>query len=142
MKNWLPFECLPLYSHRQNAGFVVFQLEVFVSECPTKNGLTKELFFVDRFSSAAVAVRYIASLHHKIRTDPVKLGSFVPEPFLAGAEGAEVLGGFGRDVGAQFEHDSTDVDVIDGYVEKHARIPVFIHTFIVFILLDLEKKRS
>jgi len=79
--------------HRQDAGAGVLQLEVLVGE----------LVAVDRLAASAVVVGEIAALAHEVGDDAVENGALVAESLLAGAQGAEVLGGLGHNIGAQLE---------------------------------------
>lgn len=80
--------------HRQDAGAGVLQLEVLIGE----------LVAVDGLAASAVVVGEVAALAHEVGDDAVENGALVPESLLAGAQGAEVLGGLGHDIGAQLQN--------------------------------------
>ena len=68
--------------------------------------LVRELLAVDGLAAGAVAAGEVAALQHEAGDDSVEGAAFEAEAFLAGAEGAEVLGGFGDDVVVEGEVDS------------------------------------
>ena len=53
-----------------------------------------------------VATGKVTALEHELRDHTMELGARVPEALLAGAEGTEVLGGFGDDVVVEVEVDA------------------------------------
>lgn len=55
---------------------------------------------------AYVAAGEVTALEHELRDDAVELAAGVAEALLAGAEGAEVLGGLGDDVVEELEVDA------------------------------------
>ena len=56
--------------------------------------LVVEFLAIDRSSSSSVVVGKVTSLAHELGDDSVKARTFVAKAFFAGAESAEVLGGF------------------------------------------------
>uniref|UniRef100_A0A8C6SUZ7 Uncharacterized protein n=1 Tax=Neogobius melanostomus TaxID=47308 RepID=A0A8C6SUZ7_9GOBI len=75
-------------------GFGVRQFEVLVSKH----------FSVDGLSSGAVVPCKVAALAHEFGDDAVETGAFVAEALLSGAQGAEVLRGFGDNISEQDSH--------------------------------------
>ena len=58
------------------------------------------------FLLSYISAREVTALKHELRDHAVELGAGVAETLLAGAEGAEVLGGFGDNVVVEVEVDS------------------------------------
>ena len=87
--------------------------------------LVFEFLAVDALAAGAVSVGEVSALDHEVLDNTVEDGSLVAETFsrgfagaaLAGAEGAEVLGGFGDDVIVEFEGNAAFVVVADLDVE-------------------------
>lgn len=67
--------------------------------------------------STYIASSEITTLQHEAGDHTVEAGTLVSESFLAGAEGAEVLGCFGDDVVVEVEDDPGGWAVVDGDVE-------------------------
>ena len=91
--------------------------------------LIRKLRPVDGLPAGAVAGGEIAALAHELRDDAVETGAFVvqrlaaaPDAFLAGAEGAEILGGAGSGVGVELHHDPAGGLAADGHVEEDSRV--------------------
>jgi hypothetical protein len=68
--------------------------------------LVLELLPIDALASRAVSLREVSALDHEALDDAVEDGALVvkrlaggADAFLAGAQGAEILGGLGHDVG-------------------------------------------
>ena len=102
--------------HAQDAGAGVLELEVLVGE----------LGAVDRLAAGAVVVGEIAPLAHEVGDDAVEASCLEAETLFAGAEGAEVLGRLGHDVGAEFDDDpaqrlavGSDIQVTAGEFGSH-----------------------
>ena len=109
----------PRIRHRQNAGAGVLLHEILVGE----------LGAVDGLAAGAVSGGEVATLAHEVGDDAVEGGALVVEglatathSLLAGAEGAEVLGGPRGRVGEQLHHDAADGLASDGHVEEHPRV--------------------
>lgn len=103
--------------HRQDAGAGVLQLEVLVGE----------LVAVDGLAAGAVVVGEVAALAHEVGDDAVENGALVAESLLAGAQGAEVLGGLRHNVGAQLmerarDRESTGISISMQSVHTPTRI--------------------
>ncbi len=81
--------------------------------------LVLELVAVDGLAAGAVVVGEVAALAHKVGDDAVERGPLVAEPLLAGAEGAEVLGRLGHDVGPQLHDDAAQGLAVGGHVEEN-----------------------
>jgi hypothetical protein len=58
-----------------------------------------------------------AYLAHERWNDAVKRRASVAKSLLASAESAEVLGGFGSDVGSQFHGDTTNIFTSNFHIE-------------------------
>ena len=73
------------------------------------DSLVLELLSIDAFSSSAIAVGGISSLHHEALDDSVELDALVVAwlAFLSSAEGAEVFGCLWHLFVEYLEHDST-----------------------------------
>jgi len=71
--------------------------------------LVCELLTVDRLATRAISTSEVATLQHELRNDSVERAALVAEAFLTGAEGSEVLGGFGDYVVVEFEVDPSTV---------------------------------
>ena len=65
--------------------------------------LVLELVAVDGLAPGSVVVGEVAALAHEVGDDAVEGGTAVAETLLAGAEGAEVLGGAGNHVATELE---------------------------------------
>ena len=63
--------------------------------------LVRELVAVDGLATSSVVVGEVTTLAHEVGDDPVEGGALEAETLLSGAEGAEVLGGLGDDVGTK-----------------------------------------
>ena len=103
--------------HGQDTRSFVLQRKVLVSE----------LFSVDAASTGAVVASKVASLAHEVGDDAVedaRLEGHVAALF-ASAEGTEVFGGFGDDVGAQFHDDAAEGSAVSGDVEEDSGIGHF-----------------
>ena len=87
----------PSVGHRQNAWASVLELEVFIGELFTVNGLT----------TSAVLASKVSTLAHKLRDNAMKWGAFVSKPFLASAQSAEVLGCLWYNVGTEGHFNAT-----------------------------------
>lgn len=72
------------------------------------------------------------TLTHEVGNDTVEGAALVAEALLAGAQGAEVLGGFGDNVAAQLHDNATDRLAVGGDVEEHSGKT---HCFYLFIFL-------
>lgn len=88
-------------------------------------GLIRELHAVDGLAAGAVAALKVTELGHKLGNDAVEDGALVVEglaaaahALLAGAEGAEVLGGLGAGVLEELEGDALGGLLADGDVEE------------------------
>ena len=79
--------------HGEDSGSGVLQLEVLVLK----------LVAVDGLASGSVVVGEVAALAHEVGDDAVEGGALVAEALLARAQGAEVLGGAGDNVGAELK---------------------------------------
>jgi len=60
----------------------------------------------------------------ELGNDPMKLGVFVPKPFLTGTQGTEIFRGFRNDIGEQLEYNpscrlSTDSDIKETLGTRH-----------------------
>merc|ERR1712226_447333 len=71
----------------------------------------------------------VLAVQRKNWDDSVEDGPLVAESLLAGAESAEVLRGFGHDVGAELHDDAADPIATSGDVEEHARETHFCFLF-------------
>jgi hypothetical protein len=71
----------------------VLQCEVFVLE----------LVSIDGLSASAIVVGEVTTLAHEVGNDTVEGRALVAVALLAGAQGAEVLGGPGYDISAQLK---------------------------------------
>ena len=87
----------------------MLDLEVFVSEFLSENGL----------ASSSVSVGEVTSLGHKVRDDSVEGASLISETLLAGTESSEVLGGLWHHGVEQFEDDSACALASNLYVEEN-----------------------
>jgi hypothetical protein len=88
--------------------------------CPTY------LLAVDALAAGAVAGGEVAALAHEVLDDAVEGGALVVErlaglahALLAGAEGAEVLGRLGHDVGVDLEDDLAEGLSALSHLEEH-----------------------
>lgn len=97
--------------HRHDARAGVLQVEVLVLE----------LVAVDRLATGAVVVLEVTTLAHEVRDHTVEDRALVAEPFLAGAERAEVLARLWDDIGTQLDGDATERLIIHGHVEETTR---------------------
>ena len=84
------------------------------------------LLAVDGLSSSSVPPGEIPTLAHELRDDPVEAAPLEVQglprasgPLLAGAEGAEVLGCLGDDVGTEGHLNATGGGAADGDVEEY-----------------------
>lgn len=102
-----PVRVRPRIRHAQQKWAVVLADEILVIE----------LVAVDGFPARAVTSSEVPTLEHEFGDDAVEAGALVPETFLTGAEGAEVLGGAGDDVVVEVEDDAGWGTVVDGDVE-------------------------
>lgn len=91
--------------------------------------LVGELGAVDRLAASAVSGGEVAALAHEPRDHTVEGRSLVVErlsapsdSLLSGAEGAEVLGRAGGDVGVELHHDPAGRLVADRNVEEDLRV--------------------
>src|ERR1044072_2946642 len=87
--------------------------------------LVGELLAVDGLAAGAGPLGEVAALQHELRDHTVEDGSLVVEGLaaaaaclLAGAEGAEILGGPRGDVGEELHDDAAGGLVGDGDVEE------------------------
>ena len=80
--------------------------------------LIVELVTVNRFPARPVTVSEVPTLTHELRDDAVEPGTLVAEAGLAGAELAEVLGGFRGDVRAELKGYATDIGTAYVHVEE------------------------
>mmetsp|Transcript_31747 Transcript_31747/g.94331 ORF Transcript_31747/g.94331 Transcript_31747/m.94331 type:complete len:221 (+) Transcript_31747:184-846(+) len=101
--------------HGEDAGAGVLQREVLVGE----------LGAVDGLAAGAVAGGEVAALAHEVGDHAVEGAALEVErlahlarALLAGAEGAEVLRGLGRDVGPELHGDAAGRGAADGHVEE------------------------
>lgn len=67
--------------------------------------------------STYISSSEITTLQHEAGDHAVEAGTLVSKSFLAGAEGAEVLGCFGDDVVVEVEDDPGGGPFVDGDVE-------------------------
>lgn len=105
--------------HRKNAGARVLLYEVLV----------RELRSVDGLATGAVSGGEVTALAHEVGNDAVEGGALVVEglaaaahALLAGAKGAEILGGARGRVGVQLHHYATGRLASDGHVEVDLRV--------------------
>merc|ERR1719370_1801259 len=80
--------------------------------------LVGELVAVDGLAAGAVAAGEVTSLAHEAGNDAMEGGALVAEPLLPGAEGPEVLAGFGHDVRVQRHHDAPGLRSADRHVKE------------------------
>lgn len=102
--------------HRQQSRRIMLQYKVLV----LKSGS------VDRLPSCAIARRYVASLTHKLRNDPVELTALIVQihtgrapSLLARAKGPEILRRERSNLREQLKHDSPSRSPSDGNIKKH-----------------------
>jgi len=102
--------------HGEGTGASVLQVEVFIRELLTIDGLT----------AGAVAAGEITTLAHKVGDDTMESGTLEVErlaglalALLASAESAEILGGLGDDVGAESHLDAAGGGATDGHVKEN-----------------------
>jgi len=93
--------------HGEDARLGVLQGEVLVGKLLAVNG----------FTTGAIAAREVATLDHEVRDDSVELAALKTESLFARAEGAEVLGRLGDDIGEERELNATSRRAADGNVE-------------------------
>eukprot|EP00538_Stauroneis_constricta_P007049 CAMPEP_0119545972 /NCGR_PEP_ID=MMETSP1352-20130426/570_1 /TAXON_ID=265584 /ORGANISM="Stauroneis constricta, Strain CCMP1120" /LENGTH=213 /DNA_ID=CAMNT_0007590611 /DNA_START=130 /DNA_END=771 /DNA_ORIENTATION=- len=93
--------------HAENSWASVLELEVFIGELSSVDGL----------SSGSVVVGEITSLAHESWDDAVEDGSSVSVSVLAGAELTEVFGSLWDDVASQFHRDAASWLAADGHIE-------------------------
>lgn len=77
--------------HRKYTRFGMGELEVLVLE-PSA---------IDGFTTSTVVVGEVTTLAHEVRNHPVETAALVPEAFLTGTEGTEVLRGLGNNILSQ-----------------------------------------
>merc|ERR550534_335467 len=70
--------------------------------------------------AGAVSCGEVATLAHEVGDDAVEGGSLVAVSLLAGAQGAEVLGGLGDDVAPQLHDDFSNGSAIGGDIKEHS----------------------
>ena len=87
--------------------------------------LVLELLAVDALAAHAIALGEVTALDHELLDDAVEAAALVVKglsgfalAFLARAEGAEVLGGFGNNVIVQLERDPARLLCANGDVEE------------------------
>ena len=92
-------------------------------------GLVLELLAVYGLAAGAVALGEVAALDHEGLDDAVEAGALVvqgdaglADALLAGAEGAEVFGGLGHEVGVELHDDAAGGLAADGDVEVDAGV--------------------
>jgi hypothetical protein len=81
--------------------------------------LISEFVAVDGLATGTVVVGKVTALAHELGNHAVEDTSFVAVSFLACAEGTEILGCLGDDVGTQFHFDAACWAVADGDVKVH-----------------------
>jgi len=96
--------------HGKDTWTSVCQLEVLVLELVTVDGL----------ATSTVVGCEITSLAHKVRDDPVEGGSLVTKSLLAGAQGTEILGSLGDDIGPELHDNPTHRGAVGGHIKVHA----------------------
>lgn len=96
--------------------------------------LVVELLAVYRLAAGAISLGEVTTLDHKGLDDTVESGALVVErdasladALLAGAEGAEVLGGLGHQRGVQLHDDAAGGLAVDGDVEVDTGLLVVSH---------------
>ena len=102
--------------HGQHEGLLVGELEVLVGELLAVDGLAAgalSSYNVNEMGTlgcgtgkAYVAASKVSALQHELRDHAVELAALVAVALLAGAEGAEVLGGLGDDIVEELEVDA------------------------------------
>eukprot|EP00580_Thalassiosira_gravida_P001793 CAMPEP_0201607804 /NCGR_PEP_ID=MMETSP0492-20130828/6788_2 /ASSEMBLY_ACC=CAM_ASM_000837 /TAXON_ID=420259 /ORGANISM="Thalassiosira gravida, Strain GMp14c1" /LENGTH=136 /DNA_ID=CAMNT_0048072467 /DNA_START=169 /DNA_END=579 /DNA_ORIENTATION=- len=95
--------------HAQNSLASVLQFKVLVGE----------LGPVNRLAAGTVVIREVTALAHEAGNDAMEGGAGESESLLAGAERAEVFGGAGDDVCAEFHDDASRGFAADGDVEVY-----------------------
>lgn len=90
-------------------------------------GLVVKLVAVDGLAAGAITSSKVTTLDHELLDDAVEDGTLVVEglarladALLAGAQGAEVLGRLGDEVGVQLHGDAADGLAAEGDVEEDA----------------------
>eukprot|EP00051_Salpingoeca_urceolata_P027844 m.483572 g.483572 ORF g.483572 m.483572 type:complete len:396 (-) comp22984_c0_seq1:55-1242(-) len=102
--------------HRQQAGFGVLDLKVFIVK----------LFPVNRFAPRPVLRRKVTTLAHETGDDTVKGAALVVQrlarcarPLFAGAQGAKVFSSLWDDIGVELEDNAALKLAADRDVEEH-----------------------
>lgn len=103
--------------HRQDTGAFVTELEVLISKLLAVNGAT----------TSAVVTCEITALTHEVGNDAVEGRVLEGQvgTLLASAQGTEVFGGAGDDVGTEFHYNATEGGTIGSHIEEDARIGHF-----------------
>lgn len=96
------------HGHDTRSG--VLELEVFVSELATVDGL----------ATSAIVVGEVTTLAHEVGDDTVEDGALVAKALLASAECPEVLSSLGDNIASQLNHDPAGGLAVDGHVEENA----------------------
>jgi hypothetical protein len=117
-------------SHRQDAGLGVGSVEVLITEGGSVDrlatgalGLCRQCVAITIFFSEEtnVTAGEVAALQHELRDDSVEGRALVAKPFLASAEGSEVLRSLGDYIIVELEVDPTRVSCrSDGSVSQEA----------------------
>jgi hypothetical protein len=102
--------------HGEETGLGVGLLEVLVGELFTVDGLATSalvmlsvLILRGMLHCAYITTGEVTTLKHELRDDAVELGALVAVALLAGAESAEVLGGFGNYIVVELEVDAASL---------------------------------
>jgi len=96
--------------HGKDTWTSVCKLEVLVLELVTVDGL----------ATSTVVGCEITSLAHEVGDNPVEGGSLVAESLLAGAQGTEIFGSLGDDIGPELHDDPTHRGPVSGHIKVHA----------------------
>jgi len=87
-----------IFSKKSNLEPLVTRASVLQCEV-----LVLELVSIDGLSASAIVVGEVTTLAHEVGNDTVEGGGLEAVALLAGAQGAEVLGGPGHDIRAQLK---------------------------------------
>lgn len=96
--------------HGEETGLVMAKLEVLIGKLGTVDGL----------ATSAVVVGEVTALEHELGDDTVENAALVVQTvtLLTSAEGTEVLGGLGDNVGEQLKGNAAELGAISGDVEE------------------------
>jgi len=82
--------------------------------------LVLELVAIDGLATSSVVVGEVTTLAHETGDNPVEGGSLVAESLLAGAQGTEILGSLGDDIGPELHDNPTHGGAVGGHIKVHA----------------------